>query len=80
MTMARLKVMNLKENVHQDDIIKKKIALVLQFKDRNAVGKWNNKRPLLTIKTLKCTRFFIGYAEQSNCFLCITFVFRTSLA
>ena len=72
MTMARLKVMNLKENVHQDDIIKKKIALVLQFKDR--------KRPLLTIKTLKCTRFFIGYAEQSNCFLCITFVFRTSLA
>ena len=24
MTMARLKVMNLKENVHQDDIIKKK--------------------------------------------------------
>ena len=32
MTMARLKVMNLKENVHQDDIIKK-IALVLQFKD-----------------------------------------------
>ena len=72
--------MNLKENVHQDDIIKKKIALVLQFKDRNAVGKWNNKRPLLTIKTLKCTRFFIGYAEQSNCFLCITFVFRTSLA
>ena len=46
MTMAGLKVMNLKENVHQDDIIKKKIALVLQFKDRNAVGKWNNKRPL----------------------------------
>ena len=45
MTMARLKVMNLKENVHQDDIIKK-IALVLQFKDRNAVGKWNNKRRL----------------------------------